>query len=130
MTTDRPSDAPARHRSPPAPEPPSPRDHVRFLLGDEQIELAGFSPTLTVLDWLRGERRRTGTKEGCNEGDCGACTCVAARPQGDRLSYRAVNACIQLVGTLDGCQLLTVEDVGRAADGGVALHAAQQAVVD
>jgi xanthine dehydrogenase small subunit len=106
---------------------PEPRDCIRFLLGDELRELRGFDPTLTVLDWLRGERR-TGTKEGCNEGDCGACTVVVVRPEaGEWLSYRAVNACIQFVGTLDGCQLLTVEDLKRP--GGV-LHAVQQAMVE
>ena len=103
------------------------RDRVRFLLGHELVELDRVDPTQTVLDWLRLERRRTGTKEGCNEGDCGACTVVVAKPNGDRLDYRAVNACIQFVATLDGCQLLTVEDL-KAADG--SLHPVQQAMVD
>ena len=103
------------------------RDHIRFLLGDQTVTLAGFDPTLTVLDWLRGAPRLTGTKEGCNEGDCGACTVVLVRPEPAGLRWRAVNACIQLVGTLDGCQLLTVEHL-KGADG--ALHAAQQAMVD
>ena len=103
------------------------RDSVRFLLGDSLRELRGFDPALTVLDWLRGEARRTGTKEGCNEGDCGACTVVVVRPENGRLAYRAVNACIQFVGTLDGCQLLTVEDLKRP---GGELHAVQQAMVD
>ncbi len=103
------------------------RDHISFLLGHEAVTLAAFDPTLTVLDWLRDTRRLTGTKEGCNEGDCGACTVVVARPQEDRLRYQAVNACIQLVGTLDGCQLLTVEHL-KGEDG--ALHAVQQAMVD
>src|ERR1700760_1129727 len=87
-----------------------PRRAIRFLLGDQPRELTGFDPTMTVLDWLRLEARRTGTKEGCNEGDCGACTVVVVRPENtaaDGLAYRAVNACIQPVGTLDGCQLLT-----------------------
>ncbi len=103
------------------------RDTVRFLLGRELVELATVDPTMTVLDWLRIERRRTGTKEGCNEGDCGACTVVVARPEGERLAYRAVNACIQFVATLDGCQLLTVEDL-ETEDG--RLHPVQQAMVD
>ena len=103
------------------------RDKVRFLLGHELVELDRVDPTQTVLDWLRLARRRTGTKEGCNEGDCGACTVVVAKPNGARLDYRAVNACIQFVATLDGCQLLTVEDL-KGSDG--RLHPVQQAMVD
>ena len=104
-----------------------PRGSIRFLLGGELRELRDFDPALTVLDWLRGEARRTGTKEGCNEGDCGACTVVVVRPQGETLSYKAVNSCIQFIGTLDGCQLLTVEDL-KDPDG--SLHPVQQALVD
>ena len=103
------------------------RDHVRFILGDEAVELRDIDPTMTVLDWLRLERDRAGTKEGCAEGDCGACTVVIARPESGRLSYRAVNGCIVFMPMLDGCQLLTVEDL-KAADG--TLHAVQQSMVD
>jgi xanthine dehydrogenase small subunit len=103
------------------------REGIRFMLGGHRRELAGIDPTTTVLDWLRGEGRRPGTKEGCNEGDCGACTVVVVRPEGDALTYRAVNACIQLVGTLDGCQLLTIEDLA-APEGD--LHPVQRAMVD
>jgi xanthine dehydrogenase small subunit len=103
------------------------RDHIRFLLGDELLELRAIDPTMTVLDWLRLEKCRTGTKEGCAEGDCGACTVVIARPENGRLSYRAVNGCIVFMPMLDGCQLLTVEDL-MAPDG--TLHAIQQSMVD
>jgi len=103
------------------------RDSIRFLLGAEPTELRCFDPTLTVLDWLRTQARRPGCKEGCNEGDCGACTIVVARPEAGRLRYRSVNACIQFLGALDGCQLLTVEDL--QAPGG-ALHPVQQAMVE
>ena len=103
------------------------RDTVRFLLGDELREIRTVDPTLTVLDWLRLEERKTGTKEGCAEGDCGACTVVVGRRDGDRVRYEPVNACIRFLATLDGCQLLTVEHL-KAADG--ALHPVQQAMVD
>ena len=103
------------------------REQVRFLLGHEPRALDSLDPTMTVLDYLREVERLTGTKEGCNEGDCGACTVVRARPRNGRLHYEAVNACIQFVGTLDGCQLLTVEHLAEA-DG--SLHPAQQALVD
>jgi xanthine dehydrogenase small subunit len=100
---------------------------VRFLLGDERRELRAIDPNTTVLNYLRQTERRVGTKEGCGEGDCGACTVVLGELDGDRLTYRAVNSCIQFVGALDGKQLLTVEDLA-APDG--TLHPCQQAMVD
>ncbi|MDJ1157054.1 xanthine dehydrogenase small subunit [Chelatococcus sp. SYSU_G07232] len=103
------------------------RDHVRFLLGDELREIRDVDPTMTVLDWLRTVERRVGTKEGCAEGDCGACTVVVGRLDGGRLRHEAVNACIRFLPTLDGCQLLTVEHL-KAEDG--RLHPVQQALVD
>jgi len=106
---------------------PAMRETVRFLLGDELVEIAACDPTRTVLDWLRLDRRRTGTKEGCAEGDCGACTIVVGRLDGDRLRYEAINACIRFLPTLDGCHVLTVEHL-RNADG--TLHPVQQAMVD
>jgi xanthine dehydrogenase small subunit len=103
------------------------RDTLRFLLGDELVEIANCDPTLTVLDWLRLDRRLTGSKEGCAEGDCGACTVVVGRLDRGRLRYEAINACIRFLPTLDGCQVLTVEHL-KGPDG--SLHPVQQAMVD
>ncbi len=103
------------------------RESLRFLLGDRLVEIDHCDPTLTVLDWLRLDRRMTGTKEGCAEGDCGACTVVVGRLDRGRLRYEAINACICFLPTLDGCQLLTVEHL-KGADG--ALHPVQQAMVE
>ena len=105
------------------------REGIRFLLGHEARELASADPTMTVLDYLRGPARRRGTKEGCAEGDCGACTVVLAEPDeaGTALRYRAVNACIAFLPCLDGKQLITVEDL-QGPDGG--LHPVQDALVE
>jgi len=103
------------------------RTSIRFLLGDEVRELSDVDPTMTVLRYLREVEGRLGTKEGCAEGDCGACTVVMVEPDGDGLAHRAINTCIQFLPTLDGKQILTVEDL-KSADG--ALHPVQQAMVD
>jgi xanthine dehydrogenase small subunit len=100
---------------------------VCFLLGHEPRELRDFDPNLTVLNYLRESLRRTGTKEGCAEGDCGACTVVLGELDGDRIRYRAVNACILFTPQLDGKQLITVEHL-CPPDG--SLHPIQQAMVD
>jgi xanthine dehydrogenase small subunit len=104
------------------------RATIRFLLGTHARELAGGDPTRTVLQYLREDEGLCGTKEGCAEGDCGACTVtLAERDDADGIRYRAVNACIMFVPALDGKQLLAVEHLTR--DDG-ALHPVQQAMVD
>ena len=100
---------------------------VRFILDGTLREVRDAAPTRSVLQYLREDLGRSGTKEGCAEGDCGACTVVLAEADGDRLRCRAVNACIQFVSTLDGKALFTVESL-RYADG--SLHPVQQAMVD
>ena len=102
------------------------RGEVRFLRRGKVVKLGGASPTLTLLDYLRLTERATGTKEGCAEGDCGACTVVLRRLRGERLVYEPVNACILFAGQADGCEIITVEDLAR--DG--MLHPVQQAMVD
>ena len=99
---------------------------IRFLLDGEVLELSDIDPTLTVLNLLRYQLRRTGTKEGCAEGDCGACTVVLGELEAGRVRFRAVNACILFAPVLDGRALFTVESLGREG----ALHPVQQAMAD
>jgi len=106
----------------------APTDKIRFVLDGEVIEVSNVDPTRTVLQFLREDIYRTGTKEGCAEGDCGACTVVLAElnRDGDDISLRAINSCIQFLPTLDGKELITVESL----DAGGELHPVQQAMVD
>src|SRR5947209_12087387 len=100
---------------------------VRFILDGQLVRVTGASPQMTLLEYLREQLDRTGTKEGCAEGDCGACTVVIGELEGDRLQWRPINACIRLLPTIDGKALVTVESL-KAADG--ALHPVQQALVE
>jgi xanthine dehydrogenase small subunit len=100
------------------------RGCIQFRKQGQTVRLERFSPQTTVLDWLRIEERATGTKEGCAEGDCGACTVVIARERDGRLNYEPVNSCIVTLGQLDGGELITVEDL--AHDG--KLHPVQTAM--
>ncbi|MGV8938020.1 MAG: xanthine dehydrogenase small subunit [Allorhizobium sp.] len=102
-------------------------DSIRFILNGEDIVLSEVDPTSTLLDFLRLKRRLTGTKEGCAEGDCGACTVLVGRLEGGTLVYETVNACIRFVGSLHGSHVVTVEHLA-ATDG--TLHPVQQAMVD
>ena len=99
---------------------------IRFFHRGEVVEVAGLPPTTTVLQYLREHAACTGTKEGCAEGDCGACTVIQGEldAQG-QLQLRNVNACTQFLPTLDSRALLTVEDVG----GPEQLNPAQEAMV-
>jgi xanthine dehydrogenase small subunit len=99
---------------------------IRFLLDGETREISGVAPTMTVLQWLRESERRCGTKEGCAEGDCGACTVAVGEIDGDRVRYRAVNSCIEFLPTLDGKELVTVESLKHEG----ALHPVQRAMVE
>ena len=124
---------------------------IRFFHQGAIVEVPPLTPSRSVLDWLREDAHCTGTKEGCNEGDCGACTVVigelappGARGTLDGLALRTVNACIQFLPTLDGKALFTVEDLKRvgaasgvsgasgasSSSGAMALHPVQQAMVD
>ncbi|WP_144729648.1 xanthine dehydrogenase small subunit [Extensimonas perlucida] len=86
---------------------------LRFVRRGQLVRLAHVPPERTLLDLLREDLGQTGTKEGCGEGDCGACTVVLAELHEGRLRYRAVNSCIRLAHSIDGLALWTVEDLTR-----------------
>lgn len=97
---------------------------IRFLMDGEIHQLDNIDPTQTVLEWLRETQRKVGTKEGCAEGDCGACTVVLGELIDDDVRYRAVNACIYFMPLLDGKEIVTVEALGTPN----ALHPVQSAM--
>ncbi len=101
---------------------------VRFLLNNDVVTIENIDPNLTVLQYLREIQFKSGTKEGCASGDCGACTVVLAELDADaeQLNYKSINSCITFVGNLHGKQLITVEDLKDGAK----LHHAQQTIVD
>ena len=96
---------------------------IRFLLNGEAVALSDVTPTRTLLDWLRERRGLTGTKEGCNEGDCGACTVMVT----DGSGARALNACILLLPQLHGRAVRTIEGISGPKG---QLHPVQQAMID
>lgn len=98
---------------------------IQFLMNG-RIHTENLPADTTVLQYLRRNAGRCGTKEGCASGDCGACTVVLAEPQGDALSYRTVNACLTFMPAVHGKQLITVEDLKHRGE----LHHVQQAMVD
>ena len=102
---------------------------VRFVLDGKIVEAQGERRTTTVLDYLREQLHRTGTKEGCAEGDCGACVVMVGElnASGTGVDYVPVNSCIQLLPALDGKSVKTVESL-KNADG--SLHPVQQEMIN
>ena len=98
-------------------------DTIRFTLNGQPVEISGVSPMVTLLDWLREHRGLKGTKEGCAEGDCGACTVVLERGSG---RHEAMNSCIAMLGQMDGQSIRTVE--GLPGKDGV--HPVQRALAE
>lgn len=103
------------------------RSEIRFVLNDRDVTLDCVGASDTLLDFLRIDRRLTGTKEGCAEGDCGACTVLVGRLQDGVLHYEPVNACIRLTASLDACHVVSVEYLSGPNG---KLHPVQQAMVE
>ena len=106
------------------PNPPTPATRpIRFVHQGAIVSVVGLPATTTVLAWLREQAACTGTKEGCNEGDCGACTVLVGElAPGGAVRFKPINSCLQFLPTLDGKALVTVESLGGS-------HPAQQAMV-
>jgi xanthine dehydrogenase small subunit len=107
------------------------RPVIQFLLNQELKTEQALDPNVTVLNYLREHLHKSGTKEGCASGDCGACTVVVGELTTDaagreQLSYRSLNSCLTFVASLDGKQLISVEDLKHQGR----LHSVQQAMVD
>lgn len=100
---------------------------ITFLLNGEKTSVSQQPPTTTVLNWLREQAGLTGTKEGCAEGDCGACTVVLGSSTRGQMHWQAVNGCLLTLGQIDGKALKTVEGLGTPEG---ALHPVQQAMAD
>ena len=101
------------------------RETITFVLNNRVETVSSLRGDTTLLNWLRQTKRLTGSKEGCAEGDCGACTVAVLRP-GDT-SWHPVNACILFIGMLEGTSVTTVEGIAPP-DG--SLHPCQQVMVD
>ena len=99
---------------------------IQFLLNRELRTEHALDPNVTVLNYLREHVGKSGTKEGCASGDCGACTVVVGELDGERVRYRTLNSCLTFVSSLHGKQLITVEDLKHQGK----LHSVQQAMVD
>ena len=127
-------------------KPEKPGQTLRFLHRGAAVTLTGVAPDRTLLDLLRDDLHLTATKEGCGEGDCGACTVVLGEAVGDRLTYKAINSCIRLAHSVGGMAVWTAADIaeqdapaagaepvavpiGNGTQRGARLHPAQEAMV-
>ncbi|MEN5015414.1 xanthine dehydrogenase small subunit [Erwinia sp. Eh17-17] len=99
---------------------------IQFLLNQRLVSESDIDPNMTVLNYLRQNQRRCGTKEGCASGDCGACTVTLGHVEQGRMRYQTVNSCLTFVSHLQGKQLISVEDLRQPSG----LHGVQQAMVD
>ena len=100
---------------------------LQFVRRGERVTLHNVPPERTLLELLREDLGCSAVKEGCGEGDCGACTVVLAEPRGEGLAYKAINSCIRLAHSVHGLAVWTAQDLPAPIGG---LHPCQQAMVD
>lgn len=100
---------------------------IEIIRDGKIVAIEEFDPTTTLLDYLRLTENSFGTKEGCGEGDCGACTIVLGQQLDGKMHYRPVNSCIYLLGMANGLQVITVDDLTKQ---GEPLHPVQQSMVN
>ena len=101
------------------------RDHVVIYVNGKRLAIAGDAVFSSLVEFLR-QRGLVGTKIGCGEGDCGACTVLAGAPEDGSLRYRTIVSCIRPVHQLDGMHIVTIEGVAHEGT----LSPIQQAMVD
>ncbi|SVC85965.1 uncharacterized protein METZ01_LOCUS338819, partial [marine metagenome] len=99
---------------------------IKFVHKNKIVELSNPNPNETLLNFIRTKLKKTGTKEGCAEGGCGACTVVLGELENNNINYKAINACITFVPCLEGKQLVLVEDLVSKDE----LHPVQEAMVN
>ena len=86
-------------------------DTIQFLLNDKIYKIRNPDPNKTILNYVRNDLKKTGTKEGCAEGGCGACTVVLGELNDNKIIYKSINACISFLPFLNGKQLILIEDL-------------------
>ena len=104
------------------------RNYLTFILNGKTQRVDNIAGDMTLLKWLRNQKSLVGSKEGCAEGDCGACTvAIVKTDDSGNLTWRSVNACIVFMGMLEGCAVITVEGLNGPDN---ELHPCQKALID